>query len=173
LIVRTYLRVLLASVQRPGEVRHMEWSELGAEHWTIPGMKLGPSPDAVVGTKNGLPHMVPLPGLVWGWIEELRPITGGGRYVFAGGVEGEPITAPNQVAQRSWATLRVRWMPQDLRRTGATHLQRLGVPVEVIDRLQNHLAPGVRRNYNMWAYLEERKRALELWAAGLGRLSAG
>lgn len=34
------------------------------------------------------------------------------------------------------------WTPDDLRRTGATMLQELGVTLEIIDRCQNHLLGG-------------------------------
>jgi integrase len=39
--------------------------------------------------------------------------------------------------------------PHDLRRTGATLMQSLGVSLEIIDRCQNHVLPGskVRRHY--------------------------
>jgi integrase len=41
------------------------------------------------------------------------------------------------------------WTPHDLRRTGATLMQRLGVSLDIIDRCQNHVLPGskVRRHY--------------------------
>ena len=41
------------------------------------------------------------------------------------------------------------WTPHDLRRTGATLMQSLGVSLEIIDKCQNHVLPGskVRRHY--------------------------
>ncbi len=41
------------------------------------------------------------------------------------------------------------WTPHDLRRTGATLMQRLKVPLDIIDRCQNHVLEGskVRRSY--------------------------
>lgn len=49
------------------------------------------------------------------------------------------------------------WTPHDMRRTGATMMQRLKVPLDVIDRCQNHVIAGsrVRRHYMHYEYLEE------------------
>ena len=55
------------------------------------------------------------------------------------------------------------WTPHDLRRTGATMMQSLGVPLEIIDRCQNHLIGGsrVRRHYLHYDYAKEKRDA---WA---------
>ena len=64
--------------------------------------------------------------------------------VLAGGVNGE-------------------WTPHDLRRTGATMMQALGVPLDIIDRCQNHVLPGsrVRRHYLHHDYAQEKRDAWE------------
>lgn len=56
-----------------------------------------------------------------------------------------------------------KWTPHDLRRTGATMMQRLGVFPEVIDRCQNHVLPGgkIRLTYQRHDYAGETKAA---WA---------
>ncbi|MFC4296868.1 tyrosine-type recombinase/integrase [Castellaniella hirudinis] len=52
------------------------------------------------------------------------------------------------------------WTPHDLRRTGATMMQSLGISLDVIDRCQNHLLPGkVRRVYLRHDYEAEKKEA--------------
>jgi integrase len=55
------------------------------------------------------------------------------------------------------------WTPHDLRRTGATMMQALGVMPDVIDRCQNHVLAGsrVRRHYLKHDYADEAKQA---WA---------
>lgn len=60
-----------------------------------------------------------------------------------------------------------KWTSHDLRRTGATIMQSLGVPLEIIDRCQNHVLGGskVRRSYMHHDYAEEKQKA---WAL-LGR----
>lgn len=56
------------------------------------------------------------------------------------------------------------WTPHDLRRTGATMMQALGVPLDTIDRCQNHVLKGskVRRHYLHHDYAEEKREAWRL-----------
>lgn len=56
------------------------------------------------------------------------------------------------------------WTPHDMRRTGATMMQALGVPLDIIDRCQNHLLGGskVRRHYLLHDYAEEKRQAWEI-----------
>lgn len=55
------------------------------------------------------------------------------------------------------------WTPHDLRRTGATMMQSLGLSLEIIDRCQNHVLDGskVRRHYLHHDYAHEKREA---WA---------
>lgn len=52
----------------------------------------------------------------------------------------------------------------DLRRTGATLMQSLGVSLEIIDRCQNDVLPGskVRRHYFHHDYADEKREAWTL-----------
>jgi len=56
------------------------------------------------------------------------------------------------------------WTPHDLRRTGATMMQRLGIPLDVIDRCQNHVLQGsqVRRHYLHYDYAKETAQAWDI-----------
>lgn len=53
------------------------------------------------------------------------------------------------------------WTPHDLRRTGATMMQSLGISLELIDRCQNHVLAGskVRRHYLHHDYAAEKRDA--------------
>lgn len=52
------------------------------------------------------------------------------------------------------------WTPHDLRRTGASMMQGMGVSLDVIDRCQNHLLAGrVRRVYLRYDYEAEKTQA--------------
>ncbi|AUA33281.1 DUF4102 domain-containing protein [Pseudomonas sp. SGAir0191] len=53
------------------------------------------------------------------------------------------------------------WTPHDLRRTGATLMQELGVTLDIIDRCQNHQLGGskVRRHYLHYDYAKEKSEA--------------
>src|SRR5690606_36412112 len=58
------------------------------------------------------------------------------------------------------------WTPHDMRRTGATLMQRLGIDPMLIDRCQNHIVDDgknkVRRHYQLYSYQKEKAQA---WAA--------
>lgn len=57
----------------------------------------------------------------------------------------------------------------DLRRTAATHMARMGVDDLTIEMILGHAIGRVKRTYNRYAYLEERRAALQLWADELAR----
>ena len=61
------------------------------------------------------------------------------------------------------------WTPHDLRRTGATMMQKLGISLDIIDRCQNHVLAGskVRGHYMHHDYADEKRAA---WAALGARL---
>ena len=53
------------------------------------------------------------------------------------------------------------WTSHDLRRTGSTLMQSLGIDPDLIDRCQNHiiLGPKVRRHYQLFQYAAEKRTA--------------
>ena len=61
----------------------------------------------------------------------------------------------------------------DLRRTATTGMAKLKVPPHVADKVLNHVSGtirGVAAIYNRFAYLDERRAALEAWGAHLTSL---
>lgn len=68
------------------------------------------------------------------------------------------------------------WRFHDIRRTGTTQMQALGVPIEVTEKVINHKSgetAGIRGVYNLHAYEDEKRQALGAWAAYLARLIEG
>lgn len=58
------------------------------------------------------------------------------------------------------------WTPHDLRRTGSTMMQKLGVSPDIIDRCQNHVIETkskTRKNYQHYDYTKEKAEAWRLW----------
>jgi integrase len=54
------------------------------------------------------------------------------------------------------------WRIHDLRRTGATVMQELGIVPDVIELILAHAIPGVKGIYQRYEYLPQRREALEL-----------
>lgn len=58
------------------------------------------------------------------------------------------------------------WRFHDIRRTGATNLQALGIPIEVTEAVLNHISgtrAGVAGIYNRYKYGPEKLKALLAW----------
>lgn len=62
------------------------------------------------------------------------------------------------------------WRLHDLRRTAATGMARLGVQPIVVEAVLGHKLPGVAGVYNRYSYLDERRNAVETWAAHMRKL---
>lgn len=59
------------------------------------------------------------------------------------------------------------WTLHDLRRTGATMMQTLGIPLDIIDRCQNHAVKTgnrISKVYLQYDYAEEKKLAWNVWS---------
>jgi integrase len=61
----------------------------------------------------------------------------------------------------------------DFRRTARSHLAALGVDSHIAERCLNHKIKGIEGVYNHHDYLDERRNALELWAALLASCEQG
>ena len=64
------------------------------------------------------------------------------------------------------------WTAHDLRRTGSTIMQSLGIPLDIIDRCQNHVLPGskTRRHYLHHDYAAEKRDAWQRLGTHIERL---
>jgi integrase len=158
-------RLLVCTGQRREEVAGMRWSELDleAKTWNIPGAR----------TKNGRPHIVHLSELALSIIEGLprfKPIAGKD---FGFSTKGDVSISGFDYAKNRLTMPASNWTLHDLRRTVTTGMARLGIPPHIADRVLNHqngTINGVAAVYNRFAYLEERKAALEAWGQFLADL---
>jgi integrase len=67
------------------------------------------------------------------------------------------------------------WRLHDLRRTGASDMQRLGIRLEVIEKILNHTSgsfAGIVGIYQRHSFLAEKRAALEAWARFVEQLIA-
>jgi integrase len=165
------LRLLILTGQREREVTDAEWSEFNLEEsmWTIPGKR----------TKTGKSHMVHLAPQASLVLEQLKSITGKGRYVFASPLRpGKPVYGRSANAalatlfKRGIVVSATRAHVHDLRRTLITRLPDLGFEPFIGHKIANHSLPGVLGHYNHNEYLPKRKEALEAWAARIEALAS-
>ncbi|MET0108594.1 MAG: integrase arm-type DNA-binding domain-containing protein [Candidatus Thiodiazotropha sp.] len=75
-VTRCALQLAPLVFVRPGELRHAEWSEINLDkaEWRIPAKKM----------KMSTVHLVPLSTQAIAVLNEIKPLTGHGRYVFPG-----------------------------------------------------------------------------------------
>lgn len=189
---RQFLRIMLLTGQRRGEVAQMTWSELSLseKEWTLPPQR----------TKNGRRHWVPLSNAALAELEGLPRLVGVPDYVFTGGVgrnsvELAPVSGFSKIKARldkAISALIVAdaiaaggdpdkakpiapWRLHDLRRTVATGLQRRGVTLDVIEKTLNHVSgvsSGIVGVYQVYDFKKERQEALAGWAEHVTQVAA-
>ena len=159
-----------------------EHVDLVERYWTIPVENVkGP-----MGKKQG--HRVYLSDFSLRQFRALKVLTGTSPYCFPArnhkeGTHIDVKTVSKQVGDRQ-IQFKVRkdlsrrandnalvlksgshreWTTHDMRRTGATMMQALGILPDIIDRCQNHVMAGsrVRRHYLHHEFADEKKAAWE------------
>lgn len=168
------VRLLLLTLQRREEVFSADCEEFDLESatWAIPATR----------AKNGLAHIVPLSAAA---AAELKPLIGDRRVgkVFPARGNGDRGASG---FSKAWARIREavenelarpleRFTMHDLRRTGATGMQRLGVRLEVTEAVLNHVSgsrSGIVGVYQRHHFTDEKRHALDAWAAELERIVA-
>jgi integrase len=183
-----FYRILLGTGQRREEVSGLDWRELkrAASEWLLPAER----------AKNGIANVIHLSSLV---IAELDGLAGGEKWPRRGLVFS--TTGKTAVSGYSKAKGRLDaavlelarseaekaeddpehvelppWRVHDLRRTFATGMQRLGVRFEVTEAVLNHVSgskAGVAGVYQRHDWKQEKKDALNAWAAHIERVVSG
>ena len=114
-------------------------------------------------TKGARPHEIPLSECA---AEIISLMPRNGPYVFT--IEGKrPMTVHQIKARLDRETGIEDWRLHDLRRTLRSGLAELGVSYEIAERVIGHSMPQLERTYNVFAYREEKRNALERWARHL------
>jgi integrase len=168
----TAYRLLLLTGQRRNEVCDMTWSEIdfAEKVWTIPAARM----------KGDSAHEVPLSGAV---LQLLKSIRRGkaGDYVFSQSDGARPIARfsaekenLDKAMKKELGGKLAPFVIHDLRRTMRTGLSAIPGIIDLVRELViAHTQSGVRKTYDLHAYRDEKRAALEQWAARLRGLVAG
>jgi integrase len=167
------IKMILLTGQRRSEVFNASHGEfdLGQGIWTIPSRR----------AKNDREHRVPLSPPARAVIRAIprrcdtdklfpartSPQNG------ASGFSKALARINRSVAATTGST--ERFTLQDLRRTVATGMQRIGVRLEVTEAVLNHVSgsrDGIVGVYQLYQFEDEKRIALDAWAAELSRISA-
>jgi integrase len=164
------ITLLLLTGQRRGELAAAAWSDvdLKARTWTIPDAN----------AKAGRGHVVPLSAWAVEEFKALKAEAEGSAWVLSAADAKHPVDA--KLLTRGVAKCLKRFKTagiaaftlHDLRRTCRTGLSALKVEPHIAERVLNHAQPGVEGVYDRHAYLDEKREALDKWAAHLKELTA-
>lgn len=177
------LKLILVTAQRPGEVIGMHRREIEGNWWSIPAERsknrqahrvfLTPLALELIGDKDGYIFESPtfrgndaagnpLPPKPY----EVRTMTSGIKANL-------PHTPESTVEDRLGVP---HFTPHDLRRTAATGMAEMGIPGDILDRVQNHVTrekQGVGHVYNRYSYDREKQQAMEAWERRLKSITTG
>lgn len=156
---RCALRLAPLLFVRPGELRAMEWTEIDftARLWRIPASRM----------KMRDAHMVPLSEQAMAILQELRPLTGKGRYCFPSLQTADRPMSENTInaALRRLGYDKDTMTGHGFRALASTRLNELGWPPDVIERQLAHAERNkVRAAYNRAQYMTERVKMMQAWA---------
>lgn len=169
LVAQCALKLLPLVFVRPGELRHMEWAEIDLEaaEWNIPGPKM----------KMRQPHLVPLSRQAAAILEEIKPLTGHGKYVFPSTRSFSRCMSDNTInaAFRRMGLSGETITGHGFRATARTILDEiLGFRVDFIEHQLAHAVKDPNgRAYNRTAHLADRRKMMQTWADYLDGLKAG
>jgi integrase len=152
------VQMLLLTLCRREEINALRWTEIHGAEIRLPGSR----------TKTDVARVVPLEPLAWRILHD-GPRIAGSPYVFNSRTGATPPTGWSKAkAQIDRLTgINEPWRLHDLRRTSATNLERLGVPLAVTEAVLGHTAgskAGIVSVYQQHSYEAEKREALARWA---------
>ena len=167
-----YVQMLTLTLQRRNEVAGMRWGEIDWEQklWVLPASR----------TKNATSTSSRCPPALQ-ILETLREArVAGSEFVFTT-TGRSPVSGFSKVKKQLDALIKAEhgepiasWRFHDLRRSGNSKMPRLGVELAVCEKILNHVSgtfSGVVGVYERYAFLDEKRDALEKWAQFVGQLS--
>jgi integrase len=155
---RDFQKLLWWSCARRSEVSEASWSEidLEAKQWNIPRER----------TKNGVAWVVPLHDRAVEMLRARKAVANGRELVFSD-ERAKPINNPvywhrKLVADKCGVNFRMH----DLRSVSTSYLASWSVPAAVREMILNHVDQSIGgRHYNSYDFINERRAALDDWAA--------
>ncbi len=167
-ISRCALRLAPLVFVRPGELRQAEWSEIDLDkaEWKIPAEKM----------KTRQVHIVPLSRQAIAILEEIKPLTGSGKYVFPSIRTNKRPMSENTVLAglRRLGYGKEEMTGHGFRSMASTLLNEQGWNRDAIERQLAHSEHDtVRAAYNYAEHLPERKKMMQAWSDYLDGLKNG
>lgn len=162
-VVQCAFKISPLLFQRPGEIRQMEWKDIDfkAKEWRY------------FVTKTKVLHIVPLSTQSIAILNEIKPLTGNGQYVFPSSRgDGRPMSSGTILTALKTLGYDSNTMTaHGFRTTASTLLNEQGWSPDAIERQLCHMPKdAVRAAYNRAQYLDERRRLMQDWGNYLDNL---
>ncbi|MGI9464126.1 MAG: tyrosine-type recombinase/integrase, partial [Aestuariivirgaceae bacterium] len=161
-------KLILLTAQRRSDIAGLRLDDIGftSQIWTPPQAR----------SDSGNVHELPLaPGALE--ILASLPRTRGPLVFPSPGDRNKPISGFSKASERAIKLSGVDdWRTQDLRRTAAVGMARLGVRPELLDQILNvrtSASPGLRGVYQLASDAQEKRQALEAWAQTIAAITQG
>ena len=165
-VVRAALLFSALTFNRPGPIRHAEWSEIDFENamWTVPALKMKLTKEQKLRKE---PHLVPLSSQALEVLRKIQHFTGRGTYIFPNPRDRNTPMSENavNVAIRRMGYSKEQMTAHGFRSTASTLLNELGHRSDVIEaQLAHSVADKIRAIYNRAQYMNERRALMQAWA---------
>lgn len=164
---RIAMQLLALTFTRTNELIGAEWKEfdVNAKVWVVPAERM----------KMGAEHIVPLSRQTLALLEELKPLSGGSRFLLPGRNVAKPISNNTILFALYRLGYKGRQSGHGFRAIASTILNESGhFKPDVIERQLAHCERNaVRGAYNRAEYLPERKRMMQAWADFLEQTQRG
>jgi integrase len=169
-VVKTALQLQPLIFARPANLAAAEWDEfdLEAAEWRIAADKM----------KMKDAHIVPLSKQAIALLQDIHPLTGSRRYVFASN-KGKRGNEPHISRESIGAAIRRmgyqgQHTAHGFRTTASTLLHEQGFHSDMIERQLSHAERNrIKAAYNRAQHLPERRKMMQAWSDYLDSLKAG
>lgn len=176
-LTRAALQLSALFFQRPGNIRAMEWEwvNFGDAMLAIPPEHMKRSVHDKV---NGKPHLIPLAQQAVTILQELRPLTGYGRYVFPGARSNKRPMSDGTInaALRRMDFGNDTHVGHGFRAMARTMIaeRMTGIPDALVEAQLGHGKSGpLGSAYDRAEYMEQRRTMMQAWADYLDQLRTG
>ncbi|MBT4921777.1 MAG: tyrosine-type recombinase/integrase [Rickettsiales bacterium] len=157
------VKLLLLTLQRPGEIRGARWSEFNLKDaiWHIPAKRM----------KRGRDHLVPLPKQALELLDTIKSLSGDGELLFPGRLGHKKPISDVAMIKVVKKLSNNKMTPHGARHTGSTILNENNYNRDWIERQLSHVEDNkIRGTYNKAKYLEQRFEMMQWWADYLYQL---
>jgi integrase len=159
------LQLLAITFVRTNELIGAEWSEFDLDNrvWVIPAQRM----------KMKTEHVVPLAKQALEILEQLKPLSGGSRYILPGRNPDKPISNNTLLFALYRLGYKGKMTGHGFRAVASTALNEMGFRADVIERQLAHCERNeVRGAYNRAEYIQDRTAMMQHWADYLDGVKA-